>query len=201
MTDRCRIPELRTDDARVEVGRFTYGQPALKMWDAHERIHIGAFCSIADDVSIFGGGEHQTGWVTTYPLRIALGEPDAGRDGHPATKGPTVIGNDVWIGHGATILSGVCIGDGAVIGACAVVARDVAPYEVVVGNPARPVRMRFAPHQVEALQRIAWWTWPIDKVRAELAGLCGGTVDAFIVRHDPGAGAPGLLPSPNGGPA
>lgn len=183
--DDCRIAVMRSDDPRVRVGRFTYGTPALKLWRDDERVEIGAFCSIADGVTLFGGGEHNIDWVTTYPLRIALGDPMAGADGHPATKGPTTIGNDVWIGHGATVLSGVRIGDGAVVGACAVVARDVQPYEVVAGNPARPVRRRFLPAQVDALQRIAWWTWPLEKIRAEVPGLCGGTVQAFIDRHDP----------------
>lgn len=190
-----RIPPTPCDDPRVSIGRFTYGNPALRMWDEAERIEIGAFCSIADGVTIFGGGEHNTGWVTTFPLRIALALEGAGRDGHPATKGPTRIGNDVWIGDGATILSGVTVGDGAVIGARALVARDVPPYHVVVGNPARTVRQRFADADIAALLRIRWWDWPLERIEAEVAGLCGGDPADFIRRNDkasPTAGDNGI---------
>lgn len=185
MDDACRIAELRCDDPRVSVGRFTYGQPRLQLWAEGERIRIGSFCSIAEDVTIFGGGEHKLDWVTTYPLRIALGDPLGGADGHPATKGPTCIGHDVWLGHGAMVLSGVTIGDGAVVGAGSVVSRDVGPYEVVAGNPARLVRSRFSPAQVRALRAVAWWRWPVAKIRDELPLLCGGQVDEFLARHCP----------------
>lgn len=177
-----RIAALHSDDPRISVGRFTYGNPQLKVWSEDESISIGAFCSIAEDVVIFGGGEHRSEWVTTFPLRIAFGDPLAGKDGHPANKGATRIGNDVWIGHGATILSGVTVGDGAIIGARAVVTRDVAPYAVVTGNPARQVKMRFSPEQVEALLRIRWWDWPIEDIHARQAELCGGSVDTFVAR-------------------
>lgn len=174
------ILQLSVDDSRVSIGRFTYGSPSLKLWSDSERISIGAFCSIADGVVIFGGGEHNTHWVTTYPLRIALGDPLAGNDGHPASKGETRIGNDVWIGDGAVILSGTVIGDGAVIGARAVVTGSVPPYCVVAGNPAVIIRQRFTDEQIVALLRIAWWFWPIDRI-SELSGLlCSKDIEAFI---------------------
>lgn len=179
MTDSC-IPQLVPDDPRIRVGRFTYGSPAFKLWGQGERITIGSFCSIADGVTIFGGGEHNTHWITTYPLRIALGDPLAGNDGHPASKGETRIGSDVWIGDGATILSGVTIGHGSVIGARAVVSRNVPAYHVVAGNPARSVRSRFSDRQVAELLRIAWWEWPVDRIRAAGSMLCSGDIDAFI---------------------
>lgn len=177
-----QIAPLLSHDPRVQVGRFTYGNPQFKVWSDDESVSIGAFCSIAEEVVIFGGGEHRSEWVSTFPLRIAFGDPLAGRDGHPASKGPTRIGNDVWIGYGATILSGVTIGDGAIIGARAVVARDVAPYSVVTGNPARQVKMRFPSEQVDALLRIRWWDWSIEDIHARQADLCGGSVEAFVQR-------------------
>ncbi|WP_338795564.1 CatB-related O-acetyltransferase [Stenotrophomonas maltophilia] len=174
------IPPLASTDPRISVGRYTYGSPQLKVWSEGERIEIGAFCSIADDVVIFGGGEHRLDWVTTYPLRIALNSPGAGHDGHPHTKGPTRIGNDVWIGHGAMIVSGVTVGDGACIGAGAVVSRDVLTYAVVAGNPAKVVRTRYDEPTIARLRAIAWWSWPIDRIRAFESLLCSGDVEAFI---------------------
>lgn len=181
MIESC-IPELSIDDQRVSIGRFTYGAPTLKLWSEGERISIGAFCSIADDVVIFGGGEHNTHWVTTYPLRIAFGDPLAGHDGHPASKGQTRIGNDVWIGDGAVILSGTVIGNGAVIGARAVVTGSVPPYCIVAGNPAEVIRQRFTDEQVAALLRIAWWDWPIERISSLSGLLCSKDIESFIVQ-------------------
>ncbi len=175
-----QIPETIVTDPRIEVGRFTYGNPNFRIWAEDESVSIGAFCSIAEDVAIFGGGEHNTQWVTTFPLRIALGHERANADGHPATRGPTRIGNDVWIGHGATIMSGVTVGDGAIIGARAVVAKDVPPYAVVVGNPGRVVRYRFNDAQIASLRQICWWDWPIEKIAEHVPLLCGGSIDDFI---------------------
>lgn len=179
MTESC-IPQLVSTDSRITVGRFTYGEPVFKLWGEGERIVIGSFCSIADGVTIFGGGEHNTTWVTTYPLRIALGDALAGKDGHPATKGETRIGNDVWVGDGATILSGVTVGDGAVVGARAVVAQDVPAYHVVAGNPARKLRRRFSDEQIAALLKIEWWNWEVDRIRTASELLCSDDIDAFI---------------------
>lgn len=175
-----RIPQLQSPDARIEVGRFTYGTPNFRIWASNERIKIGAFCSIADDVTIFGGGEHRSDWVSTFPLRIAFGHALAERDGHPASKGPTCIGNDVWIGHGAVILSGVVIGDGAIIGAGSVVSRNVPPYAIVAGNPARFIRSRFSDVQIEALLEIAWWSWPVELIEDFVPILCDNNVALFI---------------------
>lgn len=180
MTVYSRIPPLTPNDHRVTVGRFTYGSPKLMLWDDRERIEIGAFCSIADEVAIFGGGEHRPDWVTTYPLRIAFGDPLAGIDGHPATKGITRIGNDVWIGYRALILSGVQIGDGAVVGAGAVVTDDVPPYSIVAGNPARVIRYRFGREEIAQLLRLRWWDWDIERIRANVVLLCSSDISHFL---------------------
>ena len=127
------------------IGDFTYGKPRVHHWGENATLQIGKFCSIAENVNIYLGGNHRIDWITTYPFS-ALTQyfPMAkGIVGHPTTKGNVVIGNDVWIGNGATIMSGVTIGDGAVIGTMAVVAKDVKPYEIVVGNPARLIKKRF----------------------------------------------------------
>jgi acetyltransferase-like isoleucine patch superfamily enzyme len=175
-----KVPLLVANDPRVSVGDMTYGNPRLMLWGENERIDIGKYCSIADEVAIFGGGEHRTDWVTTYPLRIAFDSPLAHRDGHPATKGPTRIGNDVWIGYRAIILSGLTIGDGAVVAAGAVVAGDVPPYSVVAGNPARVTRLRFPPEIIAKLMTVKWWDWPLDQVMASADLLSSSNVQAFL---------------------
>ena len=165
----------------LTVGASTYGQPEIVDYPGDTAgVTIGSFVSIADGVRIFRGGNHRTDWITTYPLRAFLHLPGAFEDGVPTTKGDVVIGNDVWLGYGATILSGVRIGDGAVVGAGAVVTRDVRPYAVVAGNPAREVRRRFSDEVVEQLQAAAWWTWPIEEIRAHVDVLSSDDVEALL---------------------
>ena len=176
-----RIPALTSTDPRVSIGRFTYGQPRLLLWMPHDRIEIGPFCSISQGVTILGGGEHNTQWISTHPLRIAFGDPLAGKDDLVKTpRRPTVIGADVWIGFGATILSEVTIGHGAVIGAGAVVGSDVPPYGIVFGNPAKLHRLRFDAVQIEALLRLRWWDWPLERIRDAVPRLCSSDIEALL---------------------
>lgn len=169
------------------MGIGSYGEPQVYAWEAGTKLSIGNYCSIADGVRILLGGEHRTDWITTSPLRVLNDLPGAWGDGHPATKGDIHIGSDVWIGTGAIILSGVTVGDGSVVGAGAVVTRDVAPYAIVAGNPAVVIRFRFDEDIRAALQRIAWWNWPRERVLEEVASLCSPDVAAFVRRFDPGA--------------
>lgn len=177
---QSNIPELIPIDTRVSVGRFTYGNPQFLLWDASERIQIGSFCSIANEVAIFGGGEHRIDWISTFPLRIALGDPLAGKDGHPSTKGETIIGSDVWIGFRAMVLSGITIGDGAIIGAGAVITRNVPPYAIVAGNPAKIIRYRFKPQLVDKLLQIRWWDWDISKIKLNASLLSSKNIEKLI---------------------
>lgn len=161
------------------VGRGSYGQPDVREWGEGARLSIGSFCSIADNVTIFLGGEHHTEWVTTYPFP-EMWACAKHYTGHPKTKGDVIIGNDVWVGSGATILSGVSVGDGAVIGCQAVVGRDVEPYSIVCGNPAKPVRKRFPEEIIERLRRTAWWTWPDKAITDAMPLLLSGDMDGFF---------------------
>lgn len=165
-----------------EIGDYTYGTPIVLGWGEGRRLKIGKFCSIAGGVIIFLGGNHRVDWVTTYPFVEFPEEwPKAkGITGHPVSKGDVVIGNDVWIGYGATILSGVRVGDGAVIGAMAVVAGDVEPYSIVAGNSARLVRKRFDEETIDRLLQIRWWDWPLERIRDNVGILMSGDVSALV---------------------
>jgi acetyltransferase-like isoleucine patch superfamily enzyme len=154
---------------RSAIGRFTYADGAPEVHGSASgtsgpALTIGAYCSLARNVVIFVGAEHRTDWVTTYPMSMAFQNvvPAAGQ---ATSKGPVVIGNDVWLGYGSTVMSGVTIGDGAVVGARAVVTKDVPPYAIVAGNPARVIRFRFSEEIVKRLLSIRWWDWPAELVR------------------------------------
>jgi NDP-sugar pyrophosphorylase family protein len=114
-----------------------------------------------------------------------------GIEGHPATNGDVTIGNDVWIGSGATIMSGVNVGHRAVIGANSCVTRDVEPYAIVAGNPARLIRHRFAPAIVEQLLQIGWWNWSDAQIAANVPMLCSESVQQFVSLHGSSADAGG----------
>ncbi len=162
----------------VEVGDFTYGNPKIMHWGENARLKIGKFCSIAENVVIFLGGNHRHDWVTTYPFPALSQDWPEAKDivGHPATKGDVIIGNDVWIGYGAVILSGVKIGDGAVIGAMSVVRRDVEPYAIVAGNPAIEIKKRFDEKTIEKLLKLKWWDWSIEKIKKSVKDLCSNNI-------------------------
>lgn len=110
-----------------------------------------------------------------------------GIEGHPTTNGDVTIGGDVWVGAEATIMSGVTVGNGAVVGAGNLVTKDVEPYAIVAGNPARLVRHRFAPELVEQLLRIAWWEWSDEKIAVSIPMLCDADVERFVSLHDDAA--------------
>lgn len=152
--------------AKYQIGDYTYGFPDVLDSNVGPTLRIGKFCSFAFNVKILLSAEHQISSISTYPFDVFW----SGVNG-PPSKGDVSIGNDVWIGCGATILSGVTIGDGAVIGANAVVTKDVPAYSVVAGNPARIIRYRFSPAEIENLLLIRWWDWPIRKIRREVPRL------------------------------
>ncbi|QBS13480.1 CatB-related O-acetyltransferase [Legionella geestiana] len=139
-----------------------------------DKLIIGKFCQIATGVKfIMNGGNHPLGGFSSFPFIIFQHAwPEV--PFVPNRKKDTVIGNDVWIGYDATILPGITIGDGAIIGSKAVVTRDVAPYEIVGGNPAEVIRKRFDDETIDFLQRLQWWDWPIEKIRTHVLAIMQG---------------------------
>ena len=169
-----------------EIGEYSYGNmtksPKIVYFGEECKLKIGNYCSFGEDVWIVLGGEHRTDWVTTYPFSVLF---DGAEDipGHPRSKGDIVIGNDVWVCTGAMIMSGVTVGNGAVIAARSVVTKDVSPYTIVAGNPARPINKRFPDDLIEGLEQIKWWDWPVEKIRGEFSGMLTANVKEFVDKH------------------
>jgi acetyltransferase-like isoleucine patch superfamily enzyme len=150
-------------DIPVTIGDFSYGNPEVFHWGENAEVIIGKYCSFAHGVKILLGGEHRVDWATTYPFNALLQSFNY-IQGHPKTKGNVIIGNDVWVGMNAVILSGIKIGDGAVIAACSLVVKDVPAYAIVGGNPAKVIKYRFDEKKIKGLLALKWWDWPIEKV-------------------------------------
>ena len=149
-----------------------------------DELKIGKFCSIACGAKfLFTSGNHAMKSLSTYTFPIFFEELGLDpKDIRSAwdNKGDIVIGNDVWIGYEAVILSGVKIGDGAIIGTRAVVTKDVAPYTIVGGVPARPIRKRFDDETVKALQALRWWDWEFDEIQKKLPALRSGDLAQLV---------------------
>ena len=148
-----------------------------------DRLIIGKFCAIAEGARfIMNGANHAMSGFSTYPFNIFNNGWEEGFD--PATwqrelRGDTVLGNDVWIGMEAVILPGVTIGDGAIVGAKAVVTHDVPPYAIFAGNPAKMVKRRFDQRTIDRLLKVAWWDWPVDKITRNLNAIRGADITAL----------------------
>jgi len=160
------------------IGRGSYGLPIVHQSAEKSTLEIGAFCSISHDVQIYLGGEHRDDWVTTSPLNIFF--EDLGKYQHEKTKGDVIIGNDVWICGNATILSGVTIGHGAIIANGSLVTKDVEPYSIVAGTPAKTIRYRFDSNIVNELLNIAWWDWSEDILRQHIDKILSSDIQAFL---------------------
>lgn len=148
-----------------------------------DRLIIGKFCSIACGAKfLFNSANHTLSSLSTYPFPIFFEEWDLEiKDITKAwdNKGDIVIGNDVWIGYEAVILAGVTIGDGAVIGTRAVVTKDVPPYTIVGGIPAKPIKKRFPQETIDALLKIKWWDWDKKHIAQQISHLQSGNISAL----------------------
>lgn len=147
-------------------------------------VHIGSYSALAPTAIIFHGGLHRSDWVSAVHVHLGA-DRWVWPEGALHDNGPVFIGSDVLVTFEALIMSGVTIGDGAIIAPRAVVTRDVAPYEIVGGNPAKHIKWRFDEDTRAALLRIRWWDWPREKVLAHRAEIDSADVQGFIERHDP----------------
>lgn len=147
-----------------------------------DKLIIGKFCMIASGVKfIMNGANHLTDSLSTFPFAIfGNGWGNAMEGKKYPHKGDLVIGNDVWIGHNATIMAGVIIGDGAIIATNATVVKDVAPYSVVGGNPATEVKKRFPQETIDKLLKLQWWNWDIKKITKNVQHLTGNDIERLL---------------------
>ncbi len=189
----CFLKNIITNP-NIIVGDFTY-------YDDFENVHnfeknvkyhfdfigdkliIGKFCMIASDVRfIMNGANHLTDAISTYPFAIFGSDWANAMDGKTyPTKGDTIIGNDVWIGYNATIMAGVKVGDGAIIATNSVVTKDVEPYTVVGGNPAREIKKRFPKEHIDILLDLKWWDWSLEKITENVQILTGNDLEALKI--------------------
>ncbi len=175
------------------VGRHTYGLEHVKIrrWNEMKKqynLYIGNFTSIADDLEVYLGGNHYTQLVTTFPFGILKNDIFTNATSIPSNlnlngsycKGDVHIGSDVWIGSHVTIMSGVKIGDGAVIAANSHIVKDVPPYAMVGGNPAKIIKYRFTETQIKQLLEIRWWDWSDEKINEYLPYILQEDMELFI---------------------
>ncbi len=147
-----------------------------------DRLTIGRFCSIACGTRfLMNSANHAMGSLSTYVFPIFYEEWGHGMNvtGAWDHRGNIVVGNDVWIGYEAVILSGVTIGDGAIVAARSVVTKDVPPYTIVGGAPARPIRLRFGQEVIDTLLELRWWDWPLEKLAKSLSSIQSGDLEAL----------------------
>lgn len=146
----------------------------------NDRLVIGKFCSIACGARfIFNSANHTKRSVSTYPFPLFFEEWELDRKDVADSwdnKGDIVIGSDVWIGYEAVVMAGVTIGDGAVIGTRAVVTKDVPPYTIVGGVPAKEIRKRYSEDTISSLLKMRWWNWPKEKIRQNISSIQNGDI-------------------------
>ncbi|MFT6336271.1 MAG: virginiamycin A acetyltransferase [Halioglobus sp.] len=188
----CFLKNIITDP-NIIVGDYTYYDDFedVTNFERNVKYHfdftgdkliIGKFCMIASGVTfIMNGANHLTDSISTYPFAIFVEDWKDAMEGKTyPSKGNTIIGNDVWIGYNATIMAGVTIGDGAIIATNATVVKDVAPYTIVGGNPAKEIKKRFTDLEIERLLDLKWWDKDIDWITENVQKLTGRNIKDFI---------------------
>ena len=192
----CYIKNVITNP-NIIVGDYTYyddvcsGGEDFEKHVTHfyphlgDKLIIGKFCSIAKGVEfIMNGANHPMNGISAFPFGIFIeNKPTIPNDIVPH-KGDTVIGNDVWIGQNVTIMPGVKVGDGCIIGTNAVVAKDIPPYSIAVGNPARVIKRRFEENTIERLLKLKWWDMPIETIEEKYELLQDRNLELFISKFE-----------------
>lgn len=147
-----------------------------------DKLIIGKFCMIASDVKfIMNGANHLTDALSTYPFAIFGSGWEKAMEGRKYPfKGDLTIGNDVWIGYNSLLMAGITVGDGAIIASNSTVTRDVEPYSIVGGNPAKLIRKRFDDEKIARLLELKWWDWDIEKITANVNGLTGTDINELV---------------------
>ena len=185
----------------VQIGKYTYGiYDENVVWDSEAwnyggkkkqpKLIVGNYCSIGIDSKFYLGGNHRYDWITTYPFhvkRLCNNIFDNIEDeikGFPLSNGDINIGNDVWFGENVTVMSGVKIGDGAVVGTNSTVVKDVEPYSIVGGHPAKHIKYRFSDKIIKKLLQIKWWNMNELKLNLLLPYMCNNDIDAFFEEYD-----------------
>jgi len=185
---------LFTNDSRQKIILQGPSWPTFKVVEgiggSALPVTVGRYSGLHATVSIITGSEHNMDWIGIVHGHLDENGSWVRPDNSVSTRGPVVIGNDCWVGYEALILSGVTIGDGAVIAARALVRKSVEPYEIIGGNPGKHIGWRFDEPTREALLRIRWWDWSDAKVRAHAELIHSSNTEAFIQGHDPALGAP-----------
>ena len=156
-------------------------------WSDKYFVKLGKYNSIGRECNFFLHANHRPDWVTTSsqlwgPVTHEIAQMHM-EMGHPSCKGDIIVENDVWIGAKATIMSGVKIGNGSVVGSGSVVTIDVPPYAIVVGNPAVVVKYRFTEEQIQKLLDISWWSWDEEKIRDNAMNMWSSDIEVFIEKH------------------
>ena len=175
---RLAAQQRQYQQSYISMGDFTYGNPAIFYWGENAKLKIGKFCSIASNVKIFLGGNHNKSFCTTYPFNALMGS-FSDIKGHPISNGDIIIGNDVWLAADSTIMSGVTIGDGAIIANKALVTKDVPPYSIVGGVPAKFIAKRFDQPTIDKFLRMKWWDWPDKHIVNAIRILQSNDVDGL----------------------
>lgn len=164
----------------IHFGVGTYGVEHIQHRGSMNKIVIGKYCSIGIGTIMDGGFNHRLDAISTYPFKSVKGW---GSRESNVCKGDIEIGNDVWIGEHCLIMSGVTIGSGAIIGARSVVTKDVPPYTIVAGSPAKTIRKRFNIKEINHLLNIAWWDWPEEKIKEHVDAITSN--DISQIPHKP----------------
>jgi virginiamycin A acetyltransferase len=185
----CFLKNIITNP-QIIVGDYTYYDDTEDVYNFEknvlylfdfigDKLIIGKFCQIASGVRfIMNGANHAMGGISTYPFEV-FGKSWSNTLSNDLNKGDTVIGNDVWIGNSATIMPGVKIGHGAIIGTNTLVTKDVAPYTIVGGNPGKLIRNRFDQQTIDFLLELAWWDWPIERITKHVKDIASGNLETL----------------------